>query len=750
MKRPLLAMTLPVLLLAQTHGAGAAPALPALAETGLYTPADRAQALALLQKHCPELKGIVFDADGDGLVTPLEQDGEGRDPLTQILTRESLAAAPAVPWTPDLFPEWLMTAFVQDGAPVGAVSALPTLGVLTNATASAGAVPPRKKDGRAGIEFAPGATMDFPGQREAHWSYRWGVLSFRIGPDAPKTSLLDVNLGRGPSFGSPRVVYSAAEGLSVRYAGRGAGGLDERVLRSTAVVADGRTWNVAVFGIRQGRLFLSVNGVVSDPSAQPSRYSSERIDGQKEALRSRLGDDRPGSAPWALDALLLGQGEISEATVRKLTGWAAHRLGFADRLPEGHPYRDRRPVADAEDLPHRFRVDDGTWETVCGQNKQKAFTRSRTGQPREEVATGYERVFYDDFRAFRVSDSRSGAGDLWKGPGYNTAVGVKSKLLPPGQEIDVYPHDADAGLQSVALVSRAGRWYAGACYSVNDMGQGYSWAGPKIFRVRSRFPKPADGGKVPPGLFPAFWSYGTEYVFWRTSNRIECDWIEYDGKSPRWYNGLSTHLHYTHLRNPHVRRVDSYPRYKLMGAELKEELVGVPGGIDFWDGEFHTWEFAVGPELTTICITVRDEAVPGGERWIELCRGKTSPTYLERLFLIFNYALKTPEGMPEDGARQDFWVDWVEVLQRTEDLAKVPAPFAARPVVRRTEAGYRCEADVPGITDLRYYWFADGYPVTYGADDTLPAALVPADAKSVRCMVKAVGALDQPECYSEP
>ena len=346
-------------------------------------------------------------------------------------------------------------------------------------------------------------------------------------------------------------------------------------------------------------------------------------------------------------------------------------------------------------------------------------------------------------------------------PGYNTAVGGKAPLLAPGRDPDVYPHDAARGIQTFSLARKGDRWYGSAAYTVNDMGQGYSWAGPKVFRVRCRFPDAPGGAKLPKGLFPAFWSYGTEYLYWRTSNRIECDWFELEGANPRWLNGLSTHLHYTHVRNPHVRRSDSYPRYKLMGAELKEELVGVPGGIRFWDGAFHTWEFAVGPDLTVISITVPDAAAPGGERWIELCRGQTSPTYLEPLFLLFDYALKTPDGMPADGARIDFDVDWVEVLQRTEDIERLPSVFASRPVVhyvpspsrptvQYSPAYFHCKADVPGIADRRYYWFADGYPVTFGASATLPLDRLPAGTKAVRCMVKAAGALDQPVAWSEP
>ena len=720
-----------------------------LAPSGLYTPAARAVSLAILQAYCPELSGIVFDADGDGLVTALEQDGEGRDPLSQILTRKSVAAAPEIPWTPDLFPEWLMTAFVQEDAPVGGtVETLPTRGVLTNITATALTSGIHRESPDGGIIIPPGAQLSFPGSKDAHWFYRWGVLVFRIDKpsgDASEAVLLDVNTGNGPSRSSPRVAYNPRTGrLSVRFVGRAAKGPDVRELSAPC----NHGWNVAVFGMRQGNLFLDVNGVAADPGDQPGRYAVERLNDKN--LESRLGDASPDSALWALDALLLGQTEPSEAQVRKLVGWAAHRRGFADRLPADHPFRDHRPVLDAEDLPHRFRVDDDTWAALLARNADKSFTRSRTGQPREDVTQGYERVFFDDFRAFRLTDSRSGAEGPWMAPGYNTAVGGKVPLLAPGRDPDVYPHDADRGIQTFSLARKGDRWYGSAAYTVNDMGQGYSWAGPKVFRVRCRFPAAPDGTTLPKGLFPAFWSYGTEYLYWRTSNRIECDWFELEGTNPRWLNGLSTHLHYTHVKNPHVRRADSYPRFKLMGAELKEELVGVPGGIRFWDGAFHTWEFAVGPDLTVISITVPDAGAPGGERWIELCRGQTAPTYLEPLFLLFDYALKTTDGMPADGARCDFDVDWVEVLQRTEDIERLPGVFAERPSLRKDATVLYCTVRTPGVTDLRYYWFADdGCPVTFGASAKLPLDRLPAGTKSVRCMVKAVGALDQPVAWSE-
>ena len=60
-----------------------------------------------------------------------------------------------------------------------------------------------------------------------------------------------------------------------------------------------------------------------------------------------------------------------------------------------------------------------------------------------------------------------------------------------------------------------------------------------------------------------------------------------------------------------------------------------------------------------------------------------------------------------------------------------------------------CIPNVENVTDLRYYWFADGYPLTYGADPTY--TLTEAEVgKTIRCMVKAVGALDMPEAWTEP
>ncbi|XHR30615.1 MAG: hypothetical protein ACFUZC_08630 [Chthoniobacteraceae bacterium] len=58
-----------------------------------------------------------------------------------------------------------------------------------------------------------------------------------------------------------------------------------------------------------------------------------------------------------------------------------------------------------------------------------------------------------------------------------------------------------------------------------------------------------------------------------------------------------------------------------------------------------------------------------------------------------------------------------------------------------------CNPNLKDVTDIRYYWFADGYPLTYGLDNTY--TITPAEAgKNIRCMVKAVGVRDMPEAWS--
>ncbi|MDR1190469.1 MAG: hypothetical protein LBK60_02245 [Verrucomicrobiales bacterium] len=720
---------------------------------GLYEAAERKALLDFLQAQYPSAKAEgVFDADGDGTVT-LEEMIAGRHPLQQVIGADFLAQPAAVPWAVDVFPEWIMTAYTREDVAAGGVAVLPARGNFPIAGAQPDTALQPRKAADGGIEFAAdsGQFIQMDGHRDARWSYRWLVMTFKIDGvtgSGGETVLLDINhpfKGDGPGRSSPKVWFDKAGGtVSVQYTGRGKQGLDRRVLSSKAVVADGKTWNVLVAGMRQGRMFAALNGVaMAADREQLPRYSSVMV-GDKPVpadCASFIGDSRKTGSAWVLDALFLGQSELSEAMVKKLSGWGAHRLSVAARLPAGHPWREARPVVDAEDFPRRYFHDDAKWTEWLASNP-KEVTRAHSGGPRV-LPQGFERVFYDDFRTSRLTPSTSGEGDLWQAFGFNVAVGGSASLIEPGNAIDAYPYDAVNQWQILALAPQGKRFRGSAIYSVNDMGQGYVWAGPKVFRIRCKFPK-IEEKAVPAGLFPAFWSYGTELLFWRTSNRIENDWWEFDGKGPRWMNGMSTHFHYPHVKNIHVKQNESYQRAKIFGASMTEEKTRIPGGIYVWDGEFHTWEFIVDRDWTYVNVSVEGA---DGETWYELWRCHTAPTYLEPQDLQLDYAL-SKTGAPPVGQRQDFIVDFVEVLQKSEDLARVSAPFTVRPALTVSGGVARCEANVAGVSDLRYYWFADGYPLTYNASAEHP--LAPADAgKIIRCMVKAVGFRDQPEAWSD-
>ncbi len=718
---------------------------------GLYDNQERKVLLDTLAAAWPELEG-PFDHDGDGQVT-IEEQTQGRHPITTLDATSLLASGLEVPWAIDIFPEWITTAYLQEDVEQGEVSDhLPRGNRRRNATQESSSLRPRRAADRGGVTFAEnsGQHLTAEGYRAARWDYRWTLFTFRIDANTgsgKQTVLLDLNSGKESSRSSPKVWFNKDTGLHVQYLGLNKGGIDKRVLTASNVVADGETWNVLVCGIRFGQMYASVNGVeLTSERPQPPRFSGELP--PRDGVVTYLGDTSKTNMAWAYDALVFGMTEPSEAMVRKLTGWAAHRAGSQGILPEDHPYRATRPIVDREDFPYRY-VHDAEKGDAWGATLRRPEKTANTGGPRVEPQ-GWERVFFDDFNERRVANSGSGEAEVWAAPGWNTSVGMAATLLTPTQKPDVYLHDAEKGLMTLTLDQRNdGRWVGSAMYTINDLGHGYTWAGPKIFRIRVKFPKTAPED-LATGLFPAFWSYSTDFLFWRTTNRIENDWAEWEGKNPWWLNGLSTHVHYSHFRNNiFAKRAESYKRFKVWGSEMTEEKTNIPGGIYVWDGQFHTWEWIVDEDTTYINITAPDQN--GEERWYELCRVPTAPTYLEALDLQVNYALKNT-GSPKDGERQDMIIDFIEVLQKTDRLAEVPEPFTALPKLSGTvEAGetITCEPNVEGVKDIRYFWFADAVPLTWGPDSTY--TVTEADAgKEIRCMVKAVGALDQPEAWSEP
>lgn len=757
-----------------------------LDRNGLYDDSERLALLEVFQSEVPELNDIItqksmpviqassnyqedfsanklapnaatpapfttFDLNGDGKVSIEEQSFE-RPPLSLLLPKRIIEMDSKIPWSPDIFPEWITTAYLQEDVAIGQAPPYIARGIIQLEAAQPNPnLQPNKVELGKGVEFEAntGDLLKTEGRRDARWDYRWCLFTFRIdaatgaGED---TVMVDINSGRHGGMSSPKIWYNKSSGLNIQYSGTLQTGPDLRIMNTKDVFTDGSSWNVVVCGIRYGQMFATVNGIpLTTETPQLPRYSTREIERRKSYIGNRTNDN----AAWAYDALIFGLTEPSEAMVRKMTGWAAHRLNFEQKLPDDHPYQAERPFLDAEDFPDRYNHDDVKWNEWGNKTKSKAITRVNAGGARH-VPEGFQRTFYDDFRARRVSDSTASEGDLWMGVGFNIAVGADARLIKPEEEPNAYPHDAVNQKQNVSLVPQGKRWRGSAMYSVNDMGYGYSWKGPKIFRIRCMFPD-VPQKDLPSGLFPAFWSYGIENTQWMSSNRIEIDWFEFDGANGAWLNGLSTHYHYPYYRgegNIFAKNTNSHNRFKAYGGPLDEKKSKIPGGIFMWDGQYHTWEFVVEEEMTYINVTIADE--DGNEKWVEVGRIPTAATYLEEVDLQINYAMKSKKGKgePKTAERQDYFVDWVEVLQKTEQVEAIPAPFSARPeITLQADNTVTCDAKVEGVTDLRYYWYADGYPLTYGASNTYTLSKDDI-GKSIRCQVKAVGALDKPEAWS--
>ncbi len=753
---------------------------------GLYDDTERMALLEVFQQEVPELNDIIakksmpvvqatsnyqedfsankldssttetiaftsFDMNGDGKVSIQEQSFE-RPPLSLLLPKRIIDIDSKIPWSPDIFPEWITTAYFQEDVAVDQAPPFTARGIIRLVAAQPNpSLQPQKVTQGNGVQFEAntGDYLKTEGRRDARWDYRWCLFTFRIDAstgDGEETVMVDINSGRHGGMSSPKIWYNKANGLNIQYSGTLQSGADLRIMNTKDVFTDGTSWNVVVCGIRYGQMFTTVNGIeLSTETPQLPRYSTREIERRKSYIGNRTNDN----STWAYDAIIFGLTEPSEAMVQKMTGWATHRLSFSEKLPADHPYRAERPFLDAEDFPYRYNHDDVKWNEWGNSTKSRAITRVNAGGTRV-YPDGFQRVFYDDFRAKRVSDSTASEGDLWMGVGFNVAVGADARLIKPEEEPDAYPHDAVNQKQNVSLVPQGNRWRGSAMYSVNDMGYGYSWKGPKIFRIRCMFPK-IPQKDLPSGLFPAFWSYAIENTQWMSSNRIEIDWFEFDGANGAWLNGLSTHYHYPYYRgggNIFAKNTNSHNRFKGYGDPLDEKRSKIPGGIFMWDGQYHTWEFVVTEEMTYINVTIPDKN--GNDRVVEVGRVPTAATYLEEVDLQINYAMKSKggKGEPKAAVRQDYFVDWVEVLQKTDQVEAIPAPFVARPEIT-LQAGNKvvCEANVEGISDLRYYWYADGYPLTYGADSSY--TLTSDDiGKSIRCQVKAVGALDKPEAWS--
>ncbi len=682
-------------------------------------------------------------------------------PTTVPPITTAVPATKGADWTLDAFPEMVMQSLTQQNvAQPGPITQIPFGGIIPMsrpgvvASAVAGAEPTKLPDNN-GISFAANSAqhLTFKGQKYALVFYRWTLVVFRVDPaggSGKTTTLVSINDSLKPEGRSnrwmPRLEFDKSDNsVTATYCGS-----QPYTLKSAAnsIAADGK-WNVALTYRRHGRLFLRVNG--QDCGESPT--DSFSVEGLEDAGESRVGNLTPDNVAWALDGLWLGQSELSERVVEKMEAWA---LIHAATLPGGAAAQPAlHPVVDDDDFPSRYTFDPeryAAWKTANPKEKRLA----NQGQPVDKVQpdrSGWVRVFLEDFRKPASPGARalngSTVGDstadqdagkqIWYAPGTNAAVGSKAvcrdgntRPFPEAYVSDFTAHELTMRLYSPS----PGKWINSQFSSVNADGVGYSWAGPKGFRVRAKWTN------VGPGLFPCpLWFYGLEHLFWNSGERVEFDIVE---PEPKWENYGGTHIH-----NGVFKGLFGHSSYDTMKKKTAPKDVWSQkiasglnvAGIKPYDGNYHTWEVWIEDKLTYINVD-----------GIEVGRVDTTPEYLERLYMYINTALKEPKGMDETKS-YDMVLSKVEGFQPPASVDAVPgAPFTARPSLEGTgEVGstLTCTANVNGCSDVWYYWHSDGYPRGFSRSNTY--TVLPDDKGApIRCMVKAVGAKDEPESWTAP
>jgi hypothetical protein len=648
-------------------------------------------------------------------------------------------------WSPLDFEEMIVNAWmaedVADGA-VAEVASRPGVRAIS-VTQTTEANRPTKVVGEAAIESAASSGQRLGLVHEADaWSLnRWGLIIFRMDGatgSAASPVIFEVNSHASLVNGhhAPRIFVTRATG-AVTYVQRGssetsagtaaeAATANRSVVSGTNAVVDGTTWNVVVWYRRNGKMHVSVNagteGVLGDAVTGALGVSSQG---------GRIGDSLSTNAKWAWNCVIVGQSELNEAQVKKLEAWGMYRVGREGDLPSGHPYENAPPLVDANDFPERYNHNATAWAafkaSLTGSTKY-----ANRGQPMEDEGDTVV-VFLDDFRADTI-DRSVGApkGTIWHAPGWNSAVGDNATLLAPQQTPDCFPWSS--GEQTLRLTNPAGAgWRTAAMYTVNSQGQGRYWGGPRVLEMRCKF------GNLIGGLFPAFWGYALEHLFWRTGERVETDYWEFRGEAPTFLNGCTTHVHAGTIAGYGSHLASDASQAEIAGFSLV-----TPNWVEdfsLWDGDFHTWTFNITEDYVILNLD-----------GFEIARAPTPQEYLLDGYIIMDQAYTAARGAGTVGTDYDMIVDYVEVRVPRSIVESFPAPFTARPTIGGTTTQGQTLTVTPNlpaeITDRDYYWYRSGYPIigAHAATYQLAAADV---GSAIRCEVRAVGAVNQPRAWTD-
>lgn len=534
--------------------------------------------------------------------------------------------------------EMVVKGWFQETVPPGKVAAWTSSGVKgRSATQQVPDLQPTKLANNGGILFAKNTlqTLAFPPEGDAPWLHRWWVAIAKS-ESFTQIGAVDIACVNGSSATS---TYARQPRLFFKNGGVISSQVIDTAVRSVENPGGFGQWNVLVGWRRGYEMQQSVNGVRSPVQQVTAQQSGNQTGGFFGASTAAL------LADLTVDCVVFGQSELTDAQIDRLVGWGMWRAGRQVDLPADHPYRSA-PPADVDE-PSRYAFSQTAWDAWKAQTN--AIKATHRAEPAPSTA-GYVTVFEDNFATNSIVDHTLGPiGSNWYAPTHlGSIVGVDALAQKVTDLPSTYVHDPVAQTMSLRLVHNGSNWRTGCFASVDLNGQGRTW-GKGIFEIRCKFPLMPTGPR--PGFFPAFWAYGRDQLFWRTRNRLETDFWEYDGLNGAYIN-VTQLVHASTLPYAHPDVLVSDVSTKMFGYEVSPTN-GFPAKIDIYDGQYHTWYFQIEDDLTYMVLD-----------GLEVGRCPTVPELTAQKYIMVDFAYRSGQGVADKTKVYDMTIDYIRVRQK--------------------------------------------------------------------------------------
>ncbi len=743
--------------------------------------------------------------------------------LTVDVSHKPLAQTAGDPWQPTVDPTFLNYMWAQDYVADGEVTGINAAGMfslISNGERRADMIlKGQPKPGLAITKLPNNGGINFPQRITQHLGTTEGLGGV---PNAIKTFGMvlkfhknQLEQGRVLSFDETTFLRinggktGEGQGLVVRH-DRDAGGLlimplgskvngvafrRELIIPDGSYPDDGSAFEILV-SFSQGTFRGYCNGQPIDiaKSNKLFNYShrEQRDSDDKSATSHTMGDSANlEQHAWTCDCFFIGGYEFSKQQLEALHGWMVRRpfVNGDVTLHAGHRYENAAPtISDAEAAwrnawQHNI-ADHEAFMTLLQDNRGTSGvgpTWINTGGPAVYDGTGYESVFFDDFKADRLYDSNQSYlisdepfNKYYGAPGWNKSiVGNDAKWTPltgDGQSPDVYKYNAVTETLDIGCVyynTNNEHKYACGVLMSTDIGGSYAhvFDGYRRYEYAFEFPNKnwvennGAGNELAARYFPAIWWYGLDQRLDPSMPRIEIDMTEPHGNDTRFGNIMSYFVHSPLHTGPDA--LGYHAHHDTNGLNRNEKLFSnrmddtrLPVNVNWWDGQKHEMAVTVDEATGFVYTDYRNPdtiALPANETndgWIELGRHPVQNVNLAYLYNIFNTSLKNSGTFPHQVDAidlgtldpQNLTVDEDRILNdylrmhrawcgyRPARMAATPPGFDAVPTISGTaQIGQTltCTHNLTGDVDVVVYNWIDERGLLLGSTKS-PDFVIPA------------------------